>query len=112
VLEFPKLTALLANQACTDGGRRLLAALVPSNDADEVRVRQARSRELSRVLDAGAAPPSLVGIADFRNALRQGRVDRTALAPLDLRCIADTLRTASQVRQWLDAQQSHLPEVC
>ena len=112
VLEFPKLTTLLADRASTDGGRQLLAALTPSVIPEEIRERQSRARELRFLVDAGAAPPSLHAVADFRGALVHGRPGTAALAALELRSIADTLQTASRVRRWLEAQQGQLLAVC
>jgi DNA mismatch repair protein MutS2 len=111
VLEFDKLVQRLAEGARTPGGRRRLQQWTPSGDVDEVRRRQKRCSELLLVVQAGAAPPDLSQVIDYRNAVQVGRRSQEALAATELRGIADTLHTASRVQGWLHTHQADLEQV-
>src|SRR5690242_4394598 len=96
VLEYPLIVQRLAEAAATPHGAELSGELLPSPDADEVAVRQARTAEAVELIEAGNSP-SLNGIADIRasadRAERGGSLD-----PRELRAIATTIAVTLAAR--------------
>jgi DNA mismatch repair protein MutS2 len=107
VLEFPLILERLAEATVTPQGAALAHGLVPSPDAGEVAVRQARTAEAAWLLEAGVAP-SLHGVADVRSdAERAARGG--SLTAAELRAVADTASGALAARGTVVGQRDDVP---
>lgn len=92
MLEYDKVTALLAAAALTEGARAKALCLVPSGDEATVLRRQQVTADARRLIDAKGYP-SFGGVRDVSGALaRAGR--GAMLQPLELLEVADLLRVS------------------
>ena len=98
-LEFDKVTALLADCAVTDGGRKLAAALLPSSDPTVVLRRQRRTTDAKALLGKKGMPP-FGGVADIGDTVERAGKD-AVLTPRELLSCANVLRTARRLRNYL-----------
>jgi len=107
VLEYPLIVERLSEAAVTPHGAALARDLLPSPDAGEVAVRQARTAEAVELLNAGTAP-SLGGIADVRTAA--DRAERGgSLEPGELRAISTTISGTLAARNALAEHHETAP---
>ena len=109
VLEFPKIREMMAALAVTEMGREACRELVPSNDPDEVRRRQAETEEASTVLAYNGANP-MAWFVDVREYLKLAHVGST-LAPKALLSIGDALKAARVVRSALVTDREDTPNL-
>jgi DNA mismatch repair protein MutS2 len=107
VLEFPAIVQLLAGVAESAYGETLARSLLPSAAPAEVARRQALTAEGVALLDA-AAEPSLVGLADVRDAAARAARGGT-LAPDELHRVARAVTTALEARRVLDSADELAP---
>ena len=56
-LEFDKIREMLAAVALTEGARKLALSLTPSNDIDEVVLRQRQTTDSKRLMNVKGMPP-------------------------------------------------------
>ncbi|MGH2349709.1 MAG: endonuclease MutS2 [bacterium] len=105
VLEFGKVRDRLAAQTVTAIGRDTAAALTPSPDPDVVRAWQQDTREAIALLADGDVP--LRGTSDIRDALERCRIG-SALEPLELLAMRDTLGTIRQCKGYINARRDRV----
>jgi len=101
VLEYARIAERLAGQTVTTVGREIAAALRPSADPDDVRRRQQDTTDAIALLADGDVP--LRGTSDIRDALQRCRIG-SALEPLELLAVRDTLVTIRQCRGYVQAR--------
>ncbi|BCA78606.1 endonuclease MutS2 [Desulfuromonas sp. AOP6] len=97
VLEYDKVRQLLAAQALTVAGRRLVEALHPLDEADAVRAALEEVSEMVWLLDERGRPP-LGGCRDLQPCLTQLRTEGTWLQPEVLLDIRSTLEATVACR--------------
>ena len=91
-LEFDKIREMLATVALTEGARKMALSLTPSNDIDEVVLRQRRTTDSKRLMNIKGMPP-FGDVKDMENIC--DRADKGAiLTPRELLDVANVLRTA------------------
>lgn len=98
-LEFNKIREMLASHAATDGAKKMALELMPSDDIDEVRLRQARCAGAKRL--AGLkGNPSFGTIRDISSACE--RADKGAtLSTRELLDCAAVLRCARSLLEYI-----------
>ncbi|HZQ82917.1 MAG TPA: Smr/MutS family protein [Gaiellaceae bacterium] len=99
-LELPAILERLAAVAATELGAERARALVPSADADDVRVRQALTTEAVALLDE-SREPALAGASDIGSAVERAERDGV-LTPAELRAVAATIAVGVAARRSLD----------
>jgi DNA mismatch repair protein MutS2 len=94
-LEYPKIIERLAGEAAFSASKELALALTPSDDADEVRRRQAFTSEARRLMDL-RPDAGVRGAKDIRrHVAAAGR--GVILSPADLLDVLATLRASDHV---------------
>ena len=106
LLELPAVLARLAEAAASEPGALLAAALRPSADAEQVRLRQQQTTEAIALLD-GAAEPDLGGAVDVSEAAALA-ARGSILDPGTLAQVARTIGTGVNARRAL-AERGDLP---
>ena len=102
-LEFNKIRELLAKKALTEGAREMCLALTPSDDVDEVRLRQRRTADAKR-LAGQKGNPSFGSVKDVTGALE--RADKGAtLSTRELLDCANVLRTARGLLEYIKSDR-------
>ena len=102
-LEFDKITELLAEMAPTEGAAAKARALAPSDDYDVIVMRQARTDDAKRLINAKgyptfSAPDSVLSSADraYKGA---------TLSPKELLDIASLLYSARMMRDYINTDK-------
>ncbi|MCL6451080.1 MAG: endonuclease MutS2 [Acetobacteraceae bacterium] len=106
-LEYGQVLERLADRAESALGRELARALAPTASLEEARARQAETTQAVRLLSGPTIPPG-GGIHDLRGEVARARAGAT-LGPLDFLRLADTLRTARRLKQFLGERESDAP---
>lgn len=99
VLEYDKVTRIVAGYAASDPGREAFFGIAPSADAATVVVRLRETQEFIHILERGETPP-LDGILDIRQAIQKLQVSGSMLLPTELLNIATTLGAGRRVQQY------------
>jgi DNA mismatch repair protein MutS2 len=99
VLEFHKVTGIVAGFAASEPGRAAVLGLLPSGDAEVVKVRLRETNEYIRILQSGEKPP-LDGIVDIRPVIEKLEVTGIMLLPNELLNTAQTLCVGRKVKQF------------
>ncbi len=102
-LEFDKIRIRLASYAPTPGAAARALSLMPSEDIDEVMLRQSRTEDARRLAAAKGYPPFVAaeGVEDS-----VGRAEKGAtLSPRELLGIASLLRAARQCAEYADSKE-------
>lgn len=107
VLEYDKVLRRLAEHTAFSGGRQLALSLRPAFEGEEVRQRQARTREARDFLDRRAGA-GLAGAHDMRPEIEQARLGRVLLVQ-DLLDIAATIGGARRLRTALGRDDARWP---
>lgn len=108
LLEFDKITELLAQFAKSFQSRELCLNLVPFSSANEVTVAQEFTREAKNILDLPAELP-LEFVADIQHI--KNEIQSTYLSEVELVDVAKTLRTSRLVKGFINENtllESHL----
>ena len=102
-LEFNKIRELLAKKALTEGAKAMALCLMPSDDEDEVRLRQRRTADAKR-LSGQKGNPSFGSVKDISSALE--RADKGAtLSTRELLDCANVLRTARSLLEYIKSDR-------
>lgn len=97
-LEFDKIRELLARHAATDGAKEMALSLTPSDDIDEVRLRQRRTAD-AKLLAGQKGNPSFGTVKDVSDACE--RADKGAtLTTRELLDCAGVLRCARSLIEY------------
>ncbi|NMB44569.1 MAG: endonuclease MutS2 [Clostridiales bacterium] len=97
-LEFNKIIDMLASLAGSSMGKDLCRKLKPSNDIDEIRIRQEETSDaLSRVYKRGTC--SFRGVYDIRPSLKRLEIG-ASLSAKELLQLASVLETSLRVRSY------------
>ena len=99
VLEYDKVTIIVAGYAASAAGRDAVLSLLPAADASVVENRLQETREFIFLLRGSQTPP-LDGIPDVRHAVRRLRVGGSMLSPLELLNSAVMLGGGRRVKQF------------
>ena len=99
VLEYDKVTNIVAGYAASEAGRDAVLSLLPAADAAVVKSRLQETGEFMSLLRSSENPP-LDGIPDVRHAVQRLRVGGSMLSPLELLNIAITLGVGRRVKQF------------
>ena len=98
-LEFNKIRDLLAKKAQTDGARELALSVLPSDDENEVRLRQRRTADAKR-LAGQKGNPSFGSVKDISSTLE--RADKGAvLSARELLDCANVLKTSRYLLDYI-----------
>ncbi|MGH2453769.1 MAG: endonuclease MutS2 [bacterium] len=108
VLDFHKVTALLAAETATAMGRERAVALAPAAAIDEMRGRQAETTEAVALRTQGEV--AIRGARDLRPALRRALAGGT-LDPPSMLDVAQTLAVTRVLRGQVEAQRSRAPRL-
>ncbi len=108
-LEFDKILARLAEHTSFSAGRERALSLIPTNDLNEARERQAETRE-ARELLAQKTDVHMGGVHDVRPLLPMAERSAT-LTPTDLLDIRHTLMRARSVRRTLTRLAGQFPRL-
>ena len=102
-LEFNKIREMLADCAATEGAKARALSLMPSSDYDEVIMRQTRTADAKRLINAKGypsfvAPESVIGSADraYKGAV---------LSPRELLDISALLRSARSMLDYISTDK-------
>jgi len=95
-LEYNKIRAMLADRSSCTLGREVAEALVPTNEATEVKRRIAETGEARGILDTMSNIP-LGGIHDIRALLKRAQVG-SVLAPHELVAVSSTLYASRRMK--------------
>ena len=102
-LEFNKIREMLADCAATEGAKARALSLMPSSDYDEVVMRQTRTEDAKRLINAKGypsfvAPESVIGSADraYKGAV---------LSPRELLDISALLRSARSMLDYISTDK-------
>ena len=107
ILEYNKIKEALASCAACSLGKRRALAMAPRNDVAWIRQRLAETTEARWLLQDLGNPP-LGGLTDFGPVLSRAR-SQGLLAPEDLLQIADAMRCARRVREYLGRAGDEAP---
>jgi DNA mismatch repair protein MutS2 len=99
VLEYDKVTKIVAEYAASDPGRAAILRLAPLTDGAEVKTRLQETLEFTSILERGETPP-LDGILDVAQVVHKLRVSGIMLQPAELLNIATTLGAGRRVKQF------------
>ncbi len=99
VLEYDKVTGIVAGYAASTPGREAVLALRPASDAALVATLLQETREFTLVLQGNEAPP-FDGIQDIRLAIRKLGVSGGMLSPQELLATAQTLGSGRRVKRF------------
>lgn len=99
VLEYDKITAIVAGYAASAAGKAAVAGCTPSGDASAVRTLLRETAEFSDLLRSGETPP-LDGILDVGAAVRKLAVSGLTLSTAELLNTATTLHAGRRVKQF------------
>ena len=99
VLEYQKIINMLTTKAESSLGKELAINLMPHNDMKEVEKFQLETDEAVRMVVKRGRPP-LGGIHDVYKELKRAEIG-SALSPRNLLKIAETLRAARKLRNFL-----------
>jgi DNA mismatch repair protein MutS2 len=105
VLEYDKVTSIVAEYAASDPGRAAVLRLAPLADGAEVKTRLQETLELTGILERGEIPP-LDGILDIGQLIHKLRVSGIMLQPAELLNIATTLGAGRRVKQFFQRFES------
>ncbi len=102
-LEFNKIRELLSAKALTEGAKEMALRLLPSDDEDEVRLRQRRCADAKR-LAGQKGNPSFGSVRDVTAALE--RADKGAtLSTRELLDCANVLRTSRGLLEYIKSDR-------
>ncbi len=102
-LEFNKIREMLAAHAATDGAKKMALELMPSDDIDEVRLRQARCADAKR-LAGQKGNPSFGTVKDISDACE--RADKGAtLTTRELLDCAAVMRCARSLLDYIKSDR-------
>ena len=107
VLEYQRITALLAGHATSTVGQERALALEPATNLEAARARQRETTEARALLERDGAPP-LGGIRDIRAVVRGAAKDQV-LEPAQLLDVAGTAFAARRLRSFLLARDDTCP---
>jgi DNA mismatch repair protein MutS2 len=99
VLEFDRVTALVAGFAASEAGREAVSRMLPVADREIVEVLLRETREFTRLLQRGENPP-LGGIFDVRQAIEKLGPAGSVLAPAELLHTAMTLAAGRRIKSF------------
>ncbi|HSQ77788.1 MAG TPA: hypothetical protein VLN91_02750, partial [Nitrospirota bacterium] len=99
VLEYDKVTSIIAAYAASEAGRAAVAKLYPAEDVPTVETLLREARECTLILQSGEDLP-LDGIPDIRQAVGKLGVTGTILSPADLLNTATTLGAGRRVKSF------------
>lgn len=105
VLEYEKITRLLAGHTVTEPGRELVSALRPLVDKRQVSEALAETAEMAALCECQGYPP-LGGCRELRPALRRLHADGSWLPSEDLLAVLFSLEAASACRDYFTGRQS------
>ncbi len=102
-LEYDKIVARLAECAATDGARARALALTPTDDYDTVLMRQTRTEDAKRLINAKGYPSFSApeGVAAYAERAYKGAI----LSPAELLEIASLLRSARQMLDYISTDK-------
>jgi DNA mismatch repair protein MutS2 len=104
VLEYDKVTGLLAQFTVTDPGRELALALRPLSTPEAVVDSLAEVTEMMTLLERQKSPP-LAGCRDLRQPLRELHAEGTWLAPAVFLEVVSSVEAARDCRQYFTGRQ-------
>ena len=98
-LEYDKIVARLAECAATDGARARALSLAPTDDYDTVLLRQTRTADAKRLINAKGYPSFSApeGVPSYAERAYKGAI----LSPSELLEIASLLRSARQMIDYI-----------
>jgi len=99
VLEYHKVTGIVAGYAASEPGRTAVHEFLPSGDAEIVKTRLQETSEFTRILQSGEMPP-LDGILDIRPGIHKLGIVGSILSPTELLNTAQTLSIGRRVKQF------------
>lgn len=99
VLEYHKVTGIVAEYAASEAGKTAVLSLLPAVDRETVTTRLQETKEFTRILQSGEAPP-LDGIFDIRSVVNKLKVSGSILSPEELLHTALTLGAGRRVKQF------------
>ena len=103
-LEFDKIREMLAAHALTDGAKQAARELVPTNDIEQVTVRQRRTTDSVRLMNIKGTPP-FGDVKDMSDIC--DRADKGAtLTPRELLDCANVLRTARSLLDYIKVNRT------
>ena len=102
-LEFDKISGMLADCAFTDGAKARARALTPTDDYDTVVLRQTRTDDAKRLVNAKGFPPFSApeGVVSSADRAYKG----ATLSPRDLLDIASLLRSARAMLDYINTDK-------
>src|SRR5262249_27328186 len=112
LLEFHKVSELLAGYAATSLGKELARQLEPSRDINQIRADLALVTEMTEALGADTAPP-FGGLSDVRLLIRRAAIG-SMLSPSELLQVKDVLNCTGNMfryRMRLDKRWQGLIEL-
>ncbi|HXY61562.1 MAG TPA: endonuclease MutS2, partial [Nitrospirota bacterium] len=99
VLEYDKVTNIVAEYAASEPGRAAILKLAPVTYAPSVESRLRETGEFTGILQSGETPP-LDGILEISQIIQKLRVSGVMLQPGELLNIATTLGAGRRVKQF------------
>jgi DNA mismatch repair protein MutS2 len=99
VLEYHKVTGIVAGYAASGPGKAAVLSLLPSTEGELVTTRLQETRECTWLLQCGERPP-LDGVADIKPAIQRLGVSGSMLSPAELLGVAQTLGVGRRVKQF------------
>ncbi|MBE6588337.1 MAG: endonuclease MutS2 [Ruminococcaceae bacterium] len=102
-LEFNKIRELLASKAQTEGAVEMALSLMPSDDVDEVKLRQRRCADAKR-LAGQKGNPSFGSVRDISSALERSDKGAT-LSTRELLDCANVLRTSRGLLEYIKSDR-------
>ena len=102
-LEFDKIIDMLTELAATDGAKARARALMPIDDFDDIVVRQTRTEDAKRLINAKGFPPFSAeeGVVEAAERAYKGAV----LSPRELLDLAALLRSARLVLDYINTDK-------
>jgi DNA mismatch repair protein MutS2 len=99
VLEYHKVTGIVAGFAASETGRAAVLGLFPSANVEIVKIRLQETSECINILQTGETPP-LDGIIDIGSAINKLAIAGIMLLPTELLNMAQTLGIGRKVKQF------------
>lgn len=106
VLEYNKILEEIAKRAVTGSAKEQIRSLRPTSDFDEVAAMQAEMSDATAMLARRAMPP-VAAVADVTGALKRAEAGGV-LGAGELLAIGAVLRTAKQLKRYLEAEEEIL----
>lgn len=110
-LEFDRIRQIASSLAVSMLGAERLEALAPLPSAEAVRVVQAKTAEMIRLLTESSGGFPLDGLGDIREDLQGVSVEGKSAEPESLLRIADTVRAAVRVKTHLGSRKKTAPDL-